>query len=493
MKQQRRSSLFLAAYALVSACADDHDGSIVQDTSHATADASVSDAASAFDASNSRLDASASLDAALDAAGSADAGTARFDNPLSSIGQLAAERQAIEIVAFPQVQQARATLKAAWLASAAAVGGQPEESNATLEDSLDEALFAAALSITNTDPNYPKVVSTLSAAHRWYGIDAPGSRVTFDNPDTTYRTIPVDPAARYVIKGHRHERSPIDVNISLWDAQNATIANLTESELHPDANGDYTITVDSDPGDGTTPHLQLTAAAAQVFVRNTIDDWDAQFDSLSVERVAGPTIAQPERTTAQLADALAARIAGLTGPFHYYNQLAYTPAVNTLPAVTLGGANGRLATQAGTYSAFKIADDEALVLTVQLGGAAYFVAPVYNRWMITTDYVQHTQTLNLAQSVANPDGSYTYVISIRDPKVANWVDTVGIHEGFINLRWQALPSVPAAIPPAANLELVKLADLGSVLPSGTKYVTPAERADQLAARAASYAPRYADH
>ena len=137
-----------------------------------------------------------------------------------------------------------------------------------------------------------------------------------------------------------------------------------------------------------------------------------------------------------------------------------------------------------------VADDEALVLTVNLGGAKYFIAPVYARWLITTDYVNHTQTLNNQQAVPNPDGTYTFVISPTDPHVYNWIDTVGIHEGLLNLRWQGLPSTASASAPSATLKLVKLADLKGQLPATTRFVTSDERTAQIAARVNSYASRY---
>ena len=44
--------------------------------------------------------------------------------------------------------------------------------------------------------------------------------------------------------------------------------------------------------------------------------------------------------------------------------------------------------------------------------------PLSNIWGTTLDIVDRTGSLNKAQSVANEDGTYTYVISPTDPGVA---------------------------------------------------------------------------
>ncbi|KVN01781.1 MULTISPECIES: hypothetical protein [unclassified Burkholderia] len=421
-----------------------------------------------------------------------DTGTSavRGANPLATPDQIAAEKLAIELVAAPAVVQAKAALKAQWLAAAQAVGGVPDESLAYLQTAVDESAMSTALSLTNQDLNAPKVISWLAAPHSWFGMDVPGSRTTFDNPDTIYRSFPVDPAARYVIHGTVHRDGPVDTNVSLWDSRHATLANLTGDQLQVSADGRFAITADAGAGDGAGNHVSLPPAAASFFIRDTVAAWgEQQFDDLSVERVSGVSPAAAPTRDAMVA-ALAAQLTSGGSVFASYNALANAQPVNTIPAVSLGGTAGRLATQAATYSAFRIADDEALVVTVDLGGAKYFIAPAYGRWLITTDYVNHTQSLNNSQAVANPDGTFTFVVSPTDPGVYNWVDTVGIHEGFLNLRWQRLPATSGGAAPAARATLVKLAELRSVLPAATRYVTPAERAAQLAARKASYAPRY---
>ena len=148
---------------------------------------------------------------------------------------------------------------------------------------------------------------------------------------------------------------------------------------------------------------------------------------------------------------------------------------------------GTLTTQASSFGHFNLTDDEALVATLTPGAADYFVFPVTDPWLVTTDPASQV-SLNSKQSVANDNGTYTFVVSVADPGVYNWVNTTGLHEGTIMVRWQGLSS-SSSDSVAIQAQTVALSDLASVLPSETRYVTAQERAVQLAGRVAGYALR----
>ena len=57
-----------------------------------------------------------------------------------------------------------------------------------------------------------------------------------------------------------------------------------------------------------------------------------------------------------------------------------------------------LATQLQSAGYFQLADDEALVLTIDPGDAGYFVVPVTNDWTITDDYWNEQTSLNNVQA-----------------------------------------------------------------------------------------------
>jgi len=151
--------------------------------------------------------------------------------------------------------------------------------------------------------------------------------------------------------------------------------------------------------------------------------------------------------------------------------------------------DGALRNQVYLLGRFQLWEREALIVDVGLGGAEYFVCPVTNLWGTTNDVVHRTGSLNKAQSVANRDGRYTYVVSATDPGVHNWIDTSGTHEGILTLRWAEFPDGRPGPDLGAKSRLVRLDQLRAHLPPETRFVTPGERAEQLARRAASYAWR----
>jgi hypothetical protein len=138
---------------------------------------------------------------------------------------------------------------------------------------------------------------------------------------------------------------------------------------------------------------------------------------------------------------------------------------------------------------FCLDEGEAMLIDVSDGGAAYFVVPTGNIWGTTLDIVNHTSSLNKAQSVANAGGTYTYVLSRQDPGVHNWIDPCGMGEGILTLRMAEFPGGRPNDDLSARSRVVPFSSLRDELPAETKWVTAAERAAQLAARAAAYERR----
>jgi hypothetical protein len=150
---------------------------------------------------------------------------------------------------------------------------------------------------------------------------------------------------------------------------------------------------------------------------------------------------------------------------------------------------GALRKQVYVGGNFKLGEDEAMVIDVSDGGAGYFVVPIGNIWGTTLDIVGRTSSLNKAQSIRNADGTYTYVLSRQDPGVHNWIDPCGLGEGILTLRMAEFPNSRPNDDLSAKSRVVPLARLRDELPRETRWVTPADRAAQWAARAAAYARR----
>ena len=156
-----------------------------------------------------------------------------------------------------------------------------------------------------------------------------------------------------------------------------------------------------------------------------------------------------------------------------------------------------LANQLQSAGHFQLADDEALVITIDPGSARYFNVPVTNVWTVTDDYWDQQTSLNNVQATAAADGTYTLVLSPTEPCtaagcVANWVSTGGLNQGTLSIRFQDI-DLENYVAPTVSARVIKLSELADELPADTTFLTPEERAAALAARKAGYDKRYAPY
>ena len=457
-------------------------------------------------------------------------------SPLGNPQQIARERVAMQSVKSLPVALMKVVLRIGFLAAAreqfALVGGPDETNLKLLNNAVDEYALASAFSEQVLNPMDPVVVTQVAPPHSWYGLDVGGSRLLYDNPDTIYRFVPVNKTAEYVLTGRIYAGIPADTTFSVLEGTSGkTSSILTLADLDISADGTFVITVSGDPAaPGQTNHLQLTSESTLIAARNTLGDWNTEDPmELEVQKVSGPRNSLFAQlggfvffgrlvndhpflaSLASLIPPLAIADSSLVrGPLTAllmlvrganqeakYMALATTdsatgqlrqPNVMTQPA-----SNAEfLANQLQSNGYFQLANNEALVLTIDPGNAEYFTVPVYNDWTITGDYWNQQTSLNNYQAVPNGDGTYTMVVSVADPGVKNWVSTGGLNQGLISMRFQNLdPNSPDV--PSVQSAVVELADLRGYLPPGTVFVTPVQRTAQLDARLAGFNKRWAPY
>jgi hypothetical protein len=167
---------------------------------------------------------------------------------------------------------------------------------------------------------------------------------------------------------------------------------------------------------------------------------------------------------------------------------------NVFSAPMNSGSIGGLKSQTTSMARINLADDEAYIVTLGAGGAAFRDIVLHDYWFRTLDYWNRTSSMNNSQGIASADGSTTYVISIEDPGIHNWLDPAGLHEVLVFTRWQRFSHESGTQgAPWAKGKLVKLANLDGAMPEGARRVSPAERQQQLAERRETYLLRFADH
>jgi len=80
------------------------------------------------------------------------------------------------------------------------------------------------------------------------------------------------------------------------------------------------------------------------------------------------------------------------------------------------------------------------------------------------------------------DGSRYYIIAHADPGVQGWVDTTGLEKGTHAMRFIFRKDPPGDQLPRAEATLVKLQNVGDLLPEDTPRISPEERREEIAVR-----------
>ena len=406
-------------------------------------------------------------------------------HPVATDQQHEHEKAASRLWEHPLVAAARETVAAEWLEKE-----QPSTDQRNCFDrAYEEVMFSAVIWSSNQDPSYPKVTCITRLEHQVDGLRIPGTRWGIDNPDSIYRVIPISGDERYEIRGAVGAHRMTENYFTLWDDSMGTEGLLNGHDLVTEADGSFVVTVNSDPADGRANHVQSTPEAHEFYIRDVILDWANDDPNwLEIIRLGPPPSSSPLTD-----DELAQRAVEYMGKFADFSAGLSSGMTRGRPnrfhLAHSADQGGALRNQVYVGGHFLLEDDEAFVIDVNDGGASYFTVPISNVWGTTMSIVDRTGSLNKAQSEPNADGTWTYVVSNTDPGVHNWVDPCGLSSGILTLRMAEFPDQRPTDGLSASGQVVKLADLDSALPAGTREITVAERATQLAERAAAYTRR----
>ena len=405
-------------------------------------------------------------------------------NPLATAEQGELELEAVELARDPLLQGVRDRVRQEWLDAVQPGAGM----RSCFDRAFEEVMHCALTWALNQDGQHPRVLTVTRLGHSLGETRIPGSRYGLDNPDAVCRMIPIDGAARYLLHGRVGACRPSANTFALWDHRFDTIAVFDGSELVTAPDGSFTISIDADPADGRVNHIRSSLEARELYVRDVLMDWGQETpNTLTVERLGEATRAPRSR-----AEKIAlARHFMREYPLNTqrWNAQAYLGPANVFEYSVDRVTDGAVPNQVYRLGNFRLDDDEALVLTLHIAEARCFGVAITNVWGTTSEIVHRTGSLNRAQTLPNPDGSYTLVLSVTDPGVHNWLDPGGLHEGVVTVRWSGFPGGR----PSGRLELqsrrVKVAELGSVLAAGTRTVDAGERREQLQRRARGYLRR----
>ncbi|HEX7718115.1 MAG TPA: hypothetical protein VF416_12560 [Marmoricola sp.] len=314
------------------------------------------------------------------------------------------------------------------------------------------------------------------------------ARQGLDNPDAIYFNAYLDEGATYEVSGLRGTTTDLsfqvmDGNYSA-DGAPTSVAAFDDRELDVAADGSFSWRFG--------PELGLKKGATLI-VREVYDDWNTEDrGTIRIQRL--DTAGQPrgafemDRVAKRYGVAAKMLVGKIKTWFAFPEWFTYKEPVNTLtvPKSTPGG----LASQFSSIGHYDLSPDQAMVVTVPMCDAApYQAIQIGSRWYVSTDYEHHQTSLTRAQSQADPDGKLRYVVSERNPGIANWLETTGHPQGVMMLRWQRV-SRDLTAEDGPTVEVVPFDDLPAHLPHyEDNRITPEEYTARIAARQVGIARR----
>jgi hypothetical protein len=159
------------------------------------------------------------------------------------------------------------------------------------------------------------------------------------------------------------------------------------------------------------------------------------------------------------------------------------------PAAASLATGGGQSTNIYSGGVYELAEDEALLVDAEVfEQPAYMGFHLSNLWGESHDFANHVSSLNGTQATREDDGHYRYVVAHRDPGLANWLDTTGLREGFMAMRW-AYPQ-PTDRLPTVSARKVSFRELDDHLPTSAPRMSPEERREQVRVRQEHVQRRY---
>jgi hypothetical protein len=326
----------------------------------------------------------------------------------------------------------------------------------------------------------------------------PYTKMGLDNPDTLYFHAYLRDDAEYVITGTRGTTADLSFQVMKGDYTPVEVPDSLSAfddraiEIGPGGEFEFRF----GPGKSGPGYFTLGPGSAMLAVREVYSDWATERRGTIRIRRAGQDGLAPPAATSTATAAKRYAVAGKLLLSRIKTFLAFpewfylNEPVNTLtpPRRTPGG----LDTQFSSVGHYDLADDEVMIIDVPAAPkdvAPYQGIQLGSMWYISLDYVNHQTSLTADQARIDPDGRMRFVISERDPGVANWLERTGHSRGYVQLRWQRLAR-DLGLEDGPIAQVVPFAELGEFLPFyESAKVTPDEWRARIAARQAATANR----
>jgi hypothetical protein len=341
--------------------------------------------------------------------------------------------------------------------------------------------LALQFQLENNDPLHPELLHYFDPLRKQGG----------DNPDAVYVGAPINGVDTYRIHGHRGTAryfavTAVESGSTPWGGRVAH--TLFGDEISTAADGSFELICSPHPHPGNW--LRTTPATFRVTFRQFFADWENETPlEARIDRITGNAAPAPRMTPERLAAGLRASARWVEESLRYWADMLerWKARPNTFLSYQQLDDNGLDVTPGGEpmIAYWSVPADEALIVRVRPPQARYWAVEFGNYWWVSMDYRNRLSTTNCHYARLEDDGELILVVAHADPGLANWLDPSGFVEGYMCVRWMQAQSCPQ--PQATQ---VKLAELDRHLGAGVQRVTPAGRAEQIAARRRGVVQRF---
>lgn len=265
-----------------------------------------------------------------------------------------------------------------------------------------------------------------------------------DTPDAIYHTASLSSEYDYEITGNRRDAKYLGFvlygrQINGWNKIAGSLSNAT---LNFDDTGNFRIIVSAaKPSDTNADWMELGDNVHTIMVRQYYHGRDgkteAEFTIRNLQEVDAQSLTDAE-IAARLRDAASFFTDTVDGAIALSDMFVGSPNDIEPPASYNSDFGGIFyPTDDNEYHGgwFKLEEDEALIVEGPVPDAPYWGVSLQNRWMQSIAPRGAPTALNDRQ-ITNRNGYYRVVVAHKKPPSDDWLDTTGLREGLLSVRYQ---------------------------------------------------------
>jgi hypothetical protein len=312
------------------------------------------------------------------------------------------------------------------------------------------------------------------------------------NPDARYRVAYLDGSKSFRIWGKRNT-SPfcymtVNSEHSLPESKLIGFYRIDDFHITPDGRFDIRVSAQRD---GATNWIKLDPNSddhelcVRVGALNPLDEIPVELhiEPIDIDLELAPPLEINEADLSKRISKAARMIHHITSAFVLGIPKKYLELAGGQKNV-FGVFSGETQSSGGAApgaihggAMFEFNPGEALIVESDIPDAVDWSFQTRDIWLQQPDYIYHQSVLNKYSAVLDRDNKFRAVVSLVDPGVPNWLDSMGMIFGQIQFRLFDYGKIPSPI-----IRRVKLSQVRDYLPSETPKISKSERLDALRKR-----------